>query len=312
MTSTRVPPAVSACAALLGDPQWRWEGVVARRHNSRVHRLAVGERTVAVKECFHARTERPDRDAAAQEFEALQTLFQHFTNAVALAPAPLAWSADHAAFAMSWVPGRNATALVLAITSTTRTGATAGAAAGEWLRRFHSAGPPAHQPPDFSLQIELLQQRADPRLRDDALFRRATRALSRAADAARGTAAPIAWTHGDMKSDNVIIDGHSAIGIDIQLVHCNQVTHDLAQFVNHARLLRWSLRGAVKGASLKAMEQAFLEAYGPDTVAWQLAIDWFRAYLLVHRIGPSSWLGLDMLRGRRAVLEGALRGLESA
>ena len=68
----------------------------------------------------------------------------------------------------------------------------------------------------------------------------------------------------------------------------------------------------MKGASLKAMEEAFLEAYGPDAVAWRLAIDWFRAYLLVHRIGPSSWLDLDRLRGRRAVLDGALRGLESA
>jgi hypothetical protein len=85
-----------------------------------------------------------------------------------------------------------------------------------------------------------------------------------------------------MKSDNLLIEGERVSGLDVQLADINVVAYDLAPFVNHLRLLRWSPRGFLQRRRLDAMAAAFLHAYSDAAGGWTLPLLWVRAYLLLE------------------------------
>jgi aminoglycoside phosphotransferase (APT) family kinase protein len=276
-----VPDCVAACMSALGDTAFTWEGEIARRINSRVHRVRRGGTLMAVKECFDPHSGAP-LAAAEREYAALQRVRACTADGVPqLVAEPLVLVRASGAYAMSWLPGRPATELVLEAGGARRA-ERVGALCGAWLRDFHALGAQPARRGDFESREPLLRRIAEASTRHDPLTRRAALALIESAKGAAADELPASWTHGDMKSDNVLVDDERVSGLDVQLVDTNSVAYDLAPFLNHLRLLRWSARGLVHRRALDTFAAAFLRAYSDHADQWSLPILWVRAYLLVE------------------------------
>lgn len=268
-------------------------GLVARRNNSRVHCARWGAELVAVKECFATNTPRPNPAAAAREFAALKLLGTSIEQSRGdpLAPLPLALCNEHATYAMSWVPGRPATEIILARSTTLDRAREVGQVAGDWLRRLHALRPLKVRRNDFETRIHVIEHiRAAADTRDQLVQNAAASLITHAAEAA-ALAMPASWIHGDMKSDNLLIDGRHVTSLEPNLVQENTVIYDLAPFINHLRLLHWTPRGIGQQQKLNAVEEAFLHAYSSDTGNWKFALNWLRCYLLIQAVSAPGEVG---------------------
>jgi aminoglycoside phosphotransferase (APT) family kinase protein len=282
MRTARVPPpSVVACLSALGSDAG-WRGEVARRDNSRVHRAHRGDLEIAIKECFIPRTDLADRALAEREFAALRRICEGARSASVAppTPAPLALCAEHGAYAMTWIDGRPATDVLLS-TQSPADAERIGYAAGAWLKGFHALQRLPPRPPDYRGKIAFVRALGASHASSRPV-RRATRVLIETVDAACAATLPASWIHGDMKSDNLLIHGSAMAGIDAHIVDENVVLYDLAPFLDHLGLLRWSPRGMTRGRVLKKAGCAFLDAYSNEACAWALPLAWLRAYLLVQ------------------------------
>ena len=310
---------MTACLEVLGAGSCSWERVIARRANSEIHLAYCNARRLVIKECFHPGSRRPDPQAAEREYAALARLSEVASSMSLgrqIAPLPLLLCREHAAFVMSWVPGHTATEEVLSASAGTHRAAAIGAAVGSWLRTLHSLHQLAHRRNDFESRLERIEQRLASSGPPDRLSRQAADALTSYARAAADVSMPASWVHGDMKSDNVLVDGDSIVGIDLHLIHENTVAYDLAPFLNHLRLLRWTLRGAVQRRKLRIAADSFLQAYSPDTAQWRFPLAWLRTYLLIQVAAPLERTGsLRAVAARwiaRRELTYAMRELQAA
>jgi Ser/Thr protein kinase RdoA (MazF antagonist) len=307
---------VAACLATLGYDSSSWQGAVAHRDNSRVHRAHGETSDIAIKECFNPKTMEANPALAQQEFGALRRVVDRtIASGMSLqvrVPVPLALCDEQATYAMSWMPGRSATEALL-LSDDGDGPLRIGAAAGSWLRRFHALHPLPQRPPDFQEKIETVRE-IGRRAAGDPLIARTARALVARLDATLGVTMPASWIHGDMKSDNLLVEGESIAGLDLQIVDENVVAYDLAPFLNHLGLLRWSLKGATRGGVLVKAAEGFLRGYSLEAPAWSVPLAWLRAYLLMQMLERS--LRARNLRARaagwpvRAELRGVLATLE--
>ena len=266
------------------------ERVVARQAKSRIFFARSASRAAAVKECLIFESQLPDRVAAEREFGALTTLFERTSKSGVspLAPMPLVLCPEHAAYAMTWVSGNTATRAVLSPLTDLGRAAKLGASAGDWLRRFHALRSLSLRRNDFEAKVDFVHQLAEKAENRDPLLRRAAGVLVDLASDAAAQALPASWLHGDMKSDNLLIDGNEMTGLDVQMDIENTVAYDLAPFLNHLGLLRWSPRGVLRQRKLDCMARAFLQAYSPDSEHWKLPLLWLRSYLLIQIAAPSA------------------------
>jgi aminoglycoside phosphotransferase (APT) family kinase protein len=286
-------PAVAACLRALralDAGSWVLESVVASRNNSRIHRARSETRIAAIKECFNHATGSPDCVAAEREYAALSILSTRTSGAglPPLAPLPLTLCREHAAYAMGWVAGRTSTELVLQSSTDLKRAAKLGESAALWLRRFHATNSLPPRKNDFGDRLHHVDTFSRLGRGSLPLLRRTAAILAdRAADAS-AQLLPASWLHGDFKSDNLLIDEDAVTGLDVQLAFENTVAYDLAPFLNHLSLLRWSPRGFLRRRKLERMAAAFLEAYSPEATQWTLSILWLRAYLLMQIVAPRS------------------------
>ncbi len=277
----RTPTAVAACLEALAGEDCRWESAIARRHNSRVHRVRCRGAFVAVKECFQPRTTAPAPEVAEREFAALEALAARPSDPP-LAPRPLVLSRRYATYAMTWVPGRPVTERLLARSTGVDAAASLGQAAGCWLRRFHDLGAESPRRGDYESKLATVDEiAARTGLRDPDL-RRAATVLARVAPRAAEYLLPASWVHGDMKSDNLLVEGGQMTGLDAHIVHRNTVAYDLAPFLNHLALLRFTPRGVGRQEALDAAADGFLRGYSTETGRWASPIAWLRGYLLLQ------------------------------
>lgn len=278
------PPAVTACLQALTGETWTLEGVVARRDNSRIYRARCGSRSAAIKECFANPTKTPDCEAAVREFMALTTLAERTPEAgiEPLAPIPLILCREHAVYAMTWASGRTATELILAPSTEHKRAAELGEFAGGWLRRFHACRALPVRQNDFAAKLGFVRDLAQKAGGREPMLSRAAGILVERASNAAAVPMPASWVHGDMKSDNLLMDGDNVTGLDVQLVDESTVAYDLAPFLNHLCLLRWSPRGLWQRQKLDRMATGFLRAYSPESEKWTLPLWWLRTYLLMQ------------------------------
>lgn len=287
------PAAVIACLQALADDSVTWKGVVTRRIQSRIHRASGRSAEIAIKECFDPITHEPSAASAEREFSALQRIAACTMAQAdrALAPAALVLCREHGAYAMSWVAGTSMTEALLASSVESETASRLGIGAGNWLREFHALRPLPRQPGDFEAKLPYVRKIAAAHS-GNALVRRAAEVLIRNAAAAATIELPASWIHGDMKSDNLLFDGERFIGLDAQLSDENTVAYDIAPFLNHMHLLRWSRRAFPRGLRLRrktaVAAESFLLGYSPEAQRWFLPVAWLRAYLLLQIVAPGS------------------------
>jgi len=283
------PDGVVECLARLQGDRCIYDGVVELRNNSRIHKARWGLRPIAVKECFGTGSLRPDPAAAEREFAALTSIAQSASQSgvPTLTPQPLMLCLEFAVYAMAWVPGRPATEVILARATTTSHACAIGAGAGNWLRHIHALKALSKRAGDFESKVGHVEHLAASDRGADKLLRRSANSLVSHASEASAQYMPASWIHGDMKSDNLLVDGDQIVGLDAQLRDENTVVYDLAPFLNHLRLLKWTPRGAWHGQRLDLVADAFLNAYSQECAGWKLPIAWLRSYLLIQLIDPS-------------------------
>jgi len=281
-------PAIAACLESLGEEPFALEGMVARRDNSRVFRARNSGQVIAIKECFRPKTLIPDPATAEAEYKALDSVARMtlLASRSAIAPLPLILRREHGVYAMTWIGGRPATDLLLSDGTLPAQAEALGAGAGAWLRHLHAMHPLPPRPGDYPTKLEFVNRLAEAAGDDMSLVRRAASILLERASTAAAIALPASWIHGDMKSDNLLVDDNRVMGLDLQLVDENTVAYDLAPFLNHLHLLRWSRRGLWRHRNLAVMAAAFLRAYSADTPHWCLPLAWLRVYLLLQRVAP--------------------------
>jgi aminoglycoside phosphotransferase (APT) family kinase protein len=307
------PVAVTACLDSLADESCACDGIVARRINSRIYRVSCVSRILAIKECVGS-THKSALSAAEREFKALTTLsaVPRAVDDESIAPLPVVLCREHAAYAMTWVPGRTATELVLSRLTAHAKAAALGSASGAWLRRFHALRPLPERENDFESKLDFVRQIVGAAGDRDPLLRRASERLAESAKAASAVRLPASWVHGDMKSDNLLVDGERVTGLDAQLVDENTVAYDLAPFLNHLFLLRWTPRGLLHRRKLKLMADRFLATYSPEAKNWGLPITWLRVYLLLQIVARlQHLLPLRALAQRAAARAELARAIDS-
>jgi Ser/Thr protein kinase RdoA (MazF antagonist) len=183
---------------------------------------------------------------------------------------------------------------------------------GAWLRRFHALRALPERDNDFESKLELVDEFVESGGGRDPLLHRASERLAENAKAASAVRMPASWVHGDMKSDNLLVDGTQVTGLDVQLVDENTVAYDLAPFLNHLYLLRWTPRGVLHRRKLELMAEGFLGAYSPQTKRWELPITWLRVYLLLQIVAPlQHFLPLRALARRSAARLELARAIDS-
>jgi aminoglycoside phosphotransferase (APT) family kinase protein len=286
---TDTPAAVSACLAAISGDAMAWEGVVARRINSRVHRARAGATLIAVKECFDPATLAPHPISAEREFAALSRIAESSVGCAhaALAPRPLSLCPEYGAYAMTWIPGRPVSDVLFSPPIVPGRASELGVAAGTWLRRFHALRPLPRRRNDFVAKRPYIRDILAASRTGDALLRRVAEKLLATAPSAAAVEMPASWIHGDMKCDNLLVHDAGMIGLDLQMNHENTVAYDIAPFLNHLFLLRWSARGFRRARDLRDVAHGFLQSYSADAGAWVLPVAWLRAYLLIQLIAPS-------------------------
>jgi aminoglycoside phosphotransferase (APT) family kinase protein len=308
-------PAIAACLEALREEPFALDRLVARRDNSRVIRARCGGRIIAIKECFRPKTLIPDPATAESEYKALDSVARmaQLTNQPAIAPLPLVLRREHGVYAMTWIEGRPATDLLLSGGTLPEQAGALGAGAGAWLRHLHAMHPLPPRPGDYQSKLEFVNRLTEAAGNDMSVIRRAASVLLERASNAAAVVLPASWIHGDMKSDNLLVDDNRVMGLDLQLVDENTVAYDLAPFLNHLHLLRWSRRGLWRHRNLKVMAAAFLRAYSADTQHWCLPIAWLRVYLLLQRVAPGRGIWSFQASARswpaRVELAGAIKEL---
>jgi hypothetical protein len=279
----------------------------AIRDNSRIFRCTSESGELAVKCCLDASTGQADPQGAQREFVSLQRLYQATIDAGAplLAPAPIGLLHKDGILAMTWEPGQPMTAKLLS--GNKQSAHQCGTAAGEWLRQFHQLHPLAEQTCDFRSKLnyvsqELGQHKPVP----DQLLQNAIRILERHVVAAEAVRLPVSWIFGDFKSDNLLVQPESTVAIDAQIKYENSVIYDLAPFLVHLELLRWSPRGLFFWNELAQAGRSFLAAYAQSANDWRLPIAWLKTEMLLQQgvtnAKPTSFRG----RVRRAAIFRAL------
>lgn len=206
--------------------------------------------------------------------------------AQSLAPLPLALCRDHAVYAMTWARGRPATEIILSRTTTPDQACALGKSAGHWLRRLHALRPLPLRRSDYATKVQFVEHLFEAERHQDPLIGRAVESLVGHAAEAVASQMPASWIHGDMKSDNLLVDGECITGLDVQLIHENTVAYDLSPFLNHLCLLRWTPLGFWQRHKLDLVAEAFLSAYSSETTGWKLPITWLRSYLLIQLLDP--------------------------
>lgn len=189
----------------------------------------------------------------------------------------------HGTIAMTWEPGIELTTLLLSCETNARAGMEFGKVAGGWLKLFHRLGNRPETFNDLPEKLPLFRNMVAALPHRHRLMTECFRKLEATAPRAGRIPLPKSWALGDFKSDNLLVNGRRAVGIDILIHEENSVIYNIAQFLVHLDLLRWTPRGLLRRTVLDAAAKGFLSAYLSEMEDWNLPIVWLRTIMLLQR-----------------------------
>jgi len=140
------------------------------------------------------------------------------------------------------------------------------AAAGRWLRRFHTEVGGAHAGPldARSLAARLVDTAGG--VPGGARLAAAAAALAVRAESFQGAGVTLAALHGDFNLSNVLVDAEGRVAVLDPNLEEGPVLEDAAKFLTdlRARRIRSLTLGVLGGRDLATRERAFLAGYGMD------------------------------------------------
>ena len=271
----------SDIAEALGCAHVKWDGPISVRNNSTVYIIHPGTGlpdSAILKCCRDPVTGKIDSVSASRQFQALSRT-QSALARMGLAqdvPQPLLLLPAAGAYLMSRVEGETLTAclhrrweLADLVDVCER--------AGQWLARFHAAGPLRTGVADISSKLILIDEMKQLPVRHP-VFEMALRDLASSTNIASSKLS-ISWLHGDCKADNILISSDRVVGIDIDLRYENSVEHDLTQFMNHLDLvlMRYRLMHLRRSASI--LQDSFILGYQKSGIFISMEfLKWLRTW----------------------------------
>ena len=269
-------------AQALGWSQCQLEGPISVRNNSVVyvvHPCNEQSARAILKCCKNPVTGLSDDESAGRQYLALSRAHGALDSAGSGqdVPRPLLLLPAAGAYAMSWVEGEPLTAwlyrrceLSALIDAFER--------AGQWLARFHTAGPMRAGVADIDSKLIRIEEMKRLPVRQPA-FELALHDLASTSYIVNSPQLHISWLHGDCKADNLLVGRKHVIGIDMDLRYENAIEHDLAQFMNHLDLvlMRFRLLPLRKNASL--LQNSFIRGYQKSGVSISMDfLGWLRMW----------------------------------
>ena len=281
-------PADSALASMssdiaeaLGCAHVQWGGPISVRNNSTVYIIhpSTGLPDSAILKCCRDPvTGQIDNVSANRQFQALsrtQSALARMGSAQDV-PLPLLLLPAAGAYLMSRVEGEPLTAclhrrweLAALVDVCER--------AGQWLARFHAAGPLRTGAADIASKLILIDEMKQLPVRHP-VFELALRDLASSTTMA-SLKLNISWLHGDCKADNLLISRGRVVGIDIDLRYENSVEHDLAQFMNHLDLVLMRYRLVHLRRSASILQDSFMLGYQKSGISISMEfLKWLRIW----------------------------------
>jgi hypothetical protein len=245
----------------------RLEGPISTARYSRIFRAHVAglSSPLVVKCLLDPLTGGPDRTWARVQFDVLDRVQRATTNPdqAYRVPVPYLLAEPEGIVVAEWVDGRPMTELFLSRHLTVDQGRELVRRAAAWLRHFFSLRPLSPEPLDVHGMLEEIDamERAQPSSHRS--VRAASVELRKHAEAAGDCPMERSWLHGDFKSDNLLVDGASTVGIDMYARYENAVAHDLASFVNHWELTLCDPRAWRWRPHREEIAGEFLDAFDP-------------------------------------------------
>ncbi len=240
-------------------------------------------------------------EIAKEQFTILRAVWPAFAESLHFGiPRPLDLLADIPALVMEevsgrpapelftpalWLPGRASAALDVCRRS------------GAWLRHFHAVTRVSSGPLDVEAKLASVPHTLA-RLEQYGFSRRlgdtVKAGLSSVGEMLLEWPLESACVHGDFTVNNVLLDRHRVVVLDVGGRYRNVIYHDLASFLNSIRLV--ALSRPVPRAATSACEEAFLEGYFGEACP-DAAPLWFL------RVFGLASVALEILgrRGRRAI-----------
>lgn len=275
-------PLAQACIDAL---RIRTSELVSLRRYSRVYRCETDAGTLVVKVCLDGTTGQPDPTTAKLEYSSMQMLALQARSAgeMRLCPDAIGLVEAHGTIAMTWEPGTELTGLLLSRGTNARDALELGKMAGNWLKLFHRLGNRPETSNDLPEKIPLIQNLLAALPHRHHLMTACFRKLEATAPRAGMIPLPVSWALGDFKSDNLLVNGRRAVGIDILIHEENSVIYNVAQFLVHLNLLCWTPRGLLRWPVFDAAGKGFLSAYLSEREDWNLPVVWLRTIMLLQR-----------------------------
>ncbi|HEY0523031.1 MAG TPA: hypothetical protein VGD08_06570 [Stellaceae bacterium] len=244
----------------------RVAGPIATQRWSRVFRGDGGAypTPVAIKLCIDPATDAPSGDEARRGFEALTQANELLGDAADCAAArALDVVEEEGLIVAEWVDGPTLAARLLDHRLSNTDALWHAAWAGRWLATLHRKSAVQDRPVDTDLLLGHIDD-ATAGAKLDAVSKSAVALLRQSAANLHRSHVSRAASHGDCKAENFIVSGSRLVAVDIELRHEDAVTNDLAQFLNHLRLLFFRPRGLYRLIRVGAFERAFLQGYAEN------------------------------------------------
>jgi hypothetical protein len=168
---------------------------------------------------------------------------------------------------VEWISGRSMTDLLLSSQTSLREARKLMQRAALWLRAFSSSHSVAPGPLNIADKLKgLVSIEESPLSKKNVAFK-AFGALRLHAELAASYQLERSWLHGDFKTDNLLVDDDSVVGIDMHVEYENHITHDLAAFLNHWELTLCHPRAWRWRPWRNELANVFLETFDPSYTA---------------------------------------------